>query len=202
MPEINLPIMTWQEFNALRHEAKANKENSDFSVPFDWGTLPIVDMGSKDTAGKLVNTIMARYPERHLLADGRVVQMEFFEQRDMNANRLTGFLQHPSHYVNESIAQLHQKWEWSKGHIVVLVPHLLGGMTLAMDSNKNKVNAQCASLPPIESIAVLNSGPLEKDDDRSSIILLWYQTHFGLDPEIRDKIKHIDWVAHAYSYEF
>lgn len=202
MSEINLPIMTWQEFNVLRNEAKANKENSDFSVPFDWGTLPIVDMGSKDTAGKLVDAIMARYPERHLLADGREVQMESFEQRDMNANRLMGFLHHLSHYVNESIAQLHQKWDWSKGHIVVLAPHLLGGMTLAMDSNKNKVSAQCAALPPKESIAVLSSGPLETYDDRSTIILLWYQTHFGLDPEILDKIKHIDWVARAYSYAF
>lgn len=81
MSDINLPIMTWQEFNALRNEAKANKENSDFFVPFEWGTLPIVDMGSKDTAGKLVNTIMARFPERYLLADGREVQMESFEQR-------------------------------------------------------------------------------------------------------------------------
>lgn len=120
----------------------------------------------------------------------------------MNANRLTGFLQHPSHYVNKSIAQLHQKWEWSKDHIVVLAPHLLGGMTLAMDNNKNKVNAQCAALPPIESIAVLNSSPLEKYDDRSSMILLWYQTSFGLYPEIPDKIKNIDWIAHAYSYAF
>lgn len=42
--------------------------------------------------------------------------MESFEQRDIYANRFTGFLQHSSHYLNDSIAQLHQKWDWSKGH--------------------------------------------------------------------------------------
>lgn len=202
MSAIDPPTITWKEFNVLRDEAKSENIGKDFPLPFDWGDLPVVDMGSKDTAGKLVNAIMARFPERLLVAGGREVQMESFEQRDINANRLTGFLQHPSHYVNECIEQLHQKWEWSRGHIIVLPPQLLGGMVLATHPKKNKVNAQCAALPPIECIAVLNSAPLEKYHDRSSVILLWYQTGFGLDCQVLDEIKNIDWAEHAYSYEF
>lgn len=202
MHETNLPTVTWQEFNALRDETKTKNEDGNFVMPFDWGTLPILDMGSTDTAGKLVNATMARFPERLMLECGREVQMASLEQRDMNANRLTGYLHHPSHYVHERLSQLHQKWAWSKGHIVVLPPQLLGGMALAIDQNKNKVNAQCAALPPIESVAAFDSGPLAPSDDRSSLLVLWYRTSFGLNESILKQLKSIDWPAHAYSYEF
>ena len=202
MSETSLPILTWQECNARRDQIKATNDESDFPVPFDWGTLPILDMGSSHTPGKLVTAIMARFPERIMLAGEREVQMESFEQRDINANRMTGFLWHPSKYVKDCVVGLHKKWEWSEGHIVVLAPQLLGGMTLAIDRGGEKVNAQCAALPPVECVAVLYSTPVEANHDRSCIVVLWYQTSFGLDSGFIEQIKGIDWPAHAYSYQF
>lgn len=73
MSEIELPIMIWQEFNALRDEALSQNSDRNFLLPYDWSDLPIVDMGSKGTAGKLVNAIMARFQDRLLLNGGREV---------------------------------------------------------------------------------------------------------------------------------
>lgn len=52
MSAIDLPAITWKEFNVLHDEAKSENSDKDFPLPFDWGDLTMVDMGSKDTAGQ------------------------------------------------------------------------------------------------------------------------------------------------------
>jgi hypothetical protein len=58
-----------------------------------------------------------------------------------------------------------------------------------------------SSLPGVTCVAVLNSGPLARNDSEpySSLAIGWFQDRFAfpLDPEIEKRIRQLDWDSLA-----
>jgi len=59
-------------------------------------------------------------------------------------------------------------------------------------------------LPEVECIGVFNSLDPARDMtmDASTLIIIWYQDDFGIDPKAVAQIRTIDWDQHATDWEY
>jgi hypothetical protein len=203
MPEPDMPSMSWKEMHSRIVQNITNKETlaALACCQFDFGDVKLADLGTEYSGAKLISAVMDRHPQVIQLANGTEVRWESFEQHDMNAHRLTGGIAHPIFTIQKTIDKLKEKWTWCDGHIAVLEPILFSGRA-HLKTGDGMANAECATLPPVECVGVLRSAPLHKNDDASALVILWYQTEFGIDQSALDLIKKLDWPALAYSWGY
>ena len=164
---------------------------------FDWAKLPVTDLGSRLSGAKLTSAVMSQFPSAIELASSRRVYWEQLCQRDLNAHRLTGGIDHPFERIKRTYEKMRIDWPWCRDHQVLLPPLQMYSGRLEMIFNDEPVDAEVIALPPIECIGVLRSTSLGRDDDASTLALLWYQSDFGLDPRVLALIQHLDWDRQA-----
>lgn len=196
----DVPEISWSEVHAQFMQKGGFADQVNSVCKFDWATLPVVDMGTIRSSAPLVGEVMKSYPEQFETTGGHSLRWESLEQRDMNANRLLGGLWHPFQYVSQAIESIEKSWEWCKGHIVVLPPPMLLGGRIMLKQENGFVHGMVGALPPIECIGTLRSKGLKPDDDASCLVLLWYQTGFGIDASIKEQVRELDWPTLAFSW--
>ena len=59
-------------------------------------------------------------------------------------------------------------------------------------------------LPHIVCVGVFESfqPAHDKSKDASSLTIVWYQDNFGLDPQVAERLREVDWDQHATDWEF
>ena len=195
-----VPEIDWPEVHARFMQKPDFALQVQTACAFDWAGLPVEDTGTTLSTAPLVGEVMKRFPERFDNASGISLKWESLEQRDINANRLLGGLWHPFKYVSQAIENIEKRWEWSKGHIVVLPPPKLLGGRIMLKQEDGFVHGMVGALPPIECIGILRSTGLKPHDYASSLVVLWHQTGFGIDATINDQVRQLDWASLAFSW--
>lgn len=194
------PTMTWAEVHS-RYLLSVPSDEILGACSFDIAALPLVDLGTERSGGRLTAAVMERHPSKIQLSNGLDVWWEVLEQRDMNANRLTGGVAHPFTIIQKAFSRIKDRWEWSSGHIVVLEPVLFAGQ-IDLKLQDRTVSGQCATLAPIECVGLLRSGPINQHGHASGLALLWYQTEFGIDARLQEQIVAFDWQKIAAPWNF
>ena len=59
-------------------------------------------------------------------------------------------------------------------------------------------------LPQIECVGTFRSIRPARDTtkDASSLVIVWYQDDFGLDPHAIERLRVVDWDQHATDWEY
>lgn len=202
MTDIPRRPLSWAELHAMHMEDPTFSQRTRDLCPFDWATLPIHDLGTRFCGANLTSAVMRQCPSALQLQCGRQAFWEEFRQRDINAHRLMGGIRHPFERVRSTLEKLVHHWPHFKGRVAVLPPITLYSGRLDMQFRGEPVEADVVALPPIECVGLLRSGPLSDDDHASQLALLWYQSDFGLDPDVLSLIRKLSWERHAIGMQY
>ncbi len=197
--------MKWKylqlDFHAVMLKLESVADIKETLCQFDWLELPIIDIGMSRAGGLLRDQVQTRCRYENTLDDDTVVQWVRFEQFDTNAQRLSAGVGHPLNDVKKSINTVYDRWEWCRGHLLVLESvRLYVGRIDQLGSGGHL--AETIVLPAIESVGMLRSSPLKSDNYAPGLVGLWYQDAFGMDEAILPQIQRIDWKKRALSYGY
>jgi hypothetical protein len=166
----------------------------------DWSHVPTINTGSRFSGARLLGEVMQRHPQRLQHAQGHSLQVVALHQRDRYRDLLIGGVRHPGIEVSETLKAICQEHDW-QGPVVFVPTSLFAGLITLQQAPGLKVNAECAALPPLESVLQLR-GPATGDEDWRQMLVLWFGTEYGIPQPVLDHLLQLDWQSHSWACRY
>jgi hypothetical protein len=127
------------------------------------------------------------------LTDGRVCSCKTSTRAAPYAGLLEGIKTDIDDELAQALASA-QRWSPQAGAPPVVVPPVI--------LTGDHFGTPWAFLPAITTAARFDSTPVGSDGSSSSLVLVWFQMHWGLptDPELLDAIASVNWNVHAWDW--
>lgn len=185
-----LPRLTWVDVH--REFEATGSLKDDLPGDIDWEAIPVRDLGTNFSFGKLVDAQIRQCPGRFKLDDGTSVGIGKLAQEDIYVGRLNGGGTHPQFTLNQAVA-------WARDAepdlpLIALAPEFMDAGNVILLRDGQPVNGQCAALPPIRSFARLES---MDGGYHSTLGVVWFQNAFGISANAMAQILKIDWAKKA-----
>ncbi|MFN4290281.1 MAG: hypothetical protein ACK4E7_05295 [Permianibacter sp.] len=164
---------------------------------FDWSAIPVAPAPSEPTPSSVA--VAAAQRGAFELIDGRRVFWESLQQRNLHV-ALTftpGRTYHPFDRVRRALNDMTAMWPGSARHRIVLPPMRLNSRRILITIGNERVDGVLARLPPIECMGILRGEAHYPGEHDSFVAVLWYQEGFGIDPDVTELIRVLDWPRYA-----
>lgn len=189
--DLHRRCISWQEVVKTTDASRGHPP----SLNVDWSELPVDQTGSRMGGANLIDAVMREHPSRLLSGDGVELTVVSLEQRHRYAERLLAGVRHPEVEVAEVMAGIRRRLGWA-GAILFVPTRLFTGFVPVRLGSGELVNAECAALPPLESLLHLR-GPSSGREDWREMRVLWFDTEFGISETVRVFLNQLDWQLHS-----
>lgn len=197
-------MITWAELCASHSPI----ESAGMKYGVDWSACPLDDFGGSFLGpANFTGAITARFPSAVHSAGGRLIRWTSLQQENTLAHKLLGGIYFVDQEFRKQLKEVVNLHAWAEGHIAVVPPTLIAATVRWQerdDGGKLKdVEHQLATLPPVRSVGILHSGPLDDQGHASECLLLWFGTELGVSPRVLRYIEHeLNWDLVARSIEY
>jgi hypothetical protein len=163
-------------------------------LPFAWMDLPHEPLGHN---GYRAHANRAGWSLE--LAGGRMIRLESIGQEHTNAGVLCGSPRSDPEFndrlVKSAIGYLARELHRKQDQIAVLPPLLLRSIEKKPPRDPGPEEIAVDYLPPVRTLAVFTSKPIDPREMFSTLPVLWYQNAWGL-PEagyVTQQLRMLDW---------
>ncbi len=143
----------------------------------------------------MIDAVMKSYPQRLINSRGDELRVAEMVQSDRYLPLLTGGVRHPAYEVNNALVSVRNRYDW-QGPIVYVPTQLFTGL-IPLKSRHEMVNAECAALPPLESVMWLRGPAAGPQEDFREMLVVWFSTDYGIEPWVIEYIQQLDWQSHS-----
>ncbi len=167
----------------------------------DWCAVPTINTGSRLSGARLIDAVMKDYPKRLINDRGEELRVAELSQRDRYLPLLMAGLRHPGYEVTDTLEEIRKRHEW-RGPIVFVPTQLFTGLIRIKLKHDEMSNAECAALPPLESVMCLRGPATGSHENFREMMVVWFSTEYGIDPEVIKFIQQLDWEANSMTSSY
>lgn len=194
--DAQLECLSWQQVLQLYKASSTDERLGEV----DWTQVPTINTGSRFSGSRLLGEVMKRHPQRLQNAQGHSLKVVGLQQRDRYHDLLMGGVRHPTVEVSQALGEVCRQHDW-QGPVVFVPTCLFTGFITLRQAPGVKVNAECAALPPLESLLQLR-GPATGDEDWREMLVLWFGTEYGIPQAVLDHVLQLDWQQYSWACRY